>query len=118
MNYNEYLNDTNPQIAIDMDSLGTIKLELFPTIAPISVENFLSLVDSSFYDGIIFHRVIKGFMIQGGDPLGTGYGGSSSFMPMFTNQMFAKFAGSYFTTNLAPEGVISVKLRVALALQS
>jgi len=78
MNYNEYLNETNPQIEIDMDSLGIITLELFPSVAPISVENFLNLVESSFYDGIIFHRVIKGFMIQGGDPQGNGYGGSKS----------------------------------------
>ena len=78
MNYTEYLNETNPQIEIDMDKLGTITLELFPSIAPISVENFLNLVSSSFYDGIIFHRVIKGFMIQGGDPLGSGFGGSKT----------------------------------------
>ena len=76
MKYNEYLNETNPQIQIDMGELGTIDLELFPSVAPITVDNFLKLVDTSFYDGLIFHRVIKGFMIQGGDPLGTGMGGS------------------------------------------
>jgi len=78
MKYNELLNDTNPQIKIDMGELGVMTLELFPSIAPITVENFLNLVDSSFYDGLIFHRVIKGFMIQGGDPQGTGYGGSKN----------------------------------------
>lgn len=78
MKYNELLNDTNPQIEIDMGNLGIMTLELFPSIAPITVENFLTLVDSSFYDGLIFHRVIKGFMIQGGDPQGTGYGGSKN----------------------------------------
>ena len=75
MKYNEYLNETNPQVLIDMGDLGEITVELFPSIAPITVDNFLSLVNEAFYDGIIFHRVIKGFMIQGGDPLGTGYGG-------------------------------------------
>ena len=78
MKFNEYLNDINPQVLIDMGDLGEITVELFPIVAPITVDNFLSLVKSSFYDGIIFHRVIKGFMIQGGDPQGTGYGGSKN----------------------------------------
>lgn len=76
MNYQEYLNDTNPRVSIDMGTLGVIEVELFPSVAPITVANFLDLVDHSFYDGIIFHRVIKGFMIQGGDPNGIGTGGS------------------------------------------
>ncbi len=76
MNYQEYLNETNPVVAIDMGAIGVMELELFPAVAPITVENFLSLVDKSFYDGIIFHRVIEGFMIQGGDPNGIGTGGS------------------------------------------
>ena len=78
MKYSEFLNDTNPQVEIDMGSLGVITVELFPSVAPITVENFLSLVESKFYDGLIFHRVIKGFMIQGGDPQGTGMGGSKN----------------------------------------
>ena len=73
MLYNEYLNDTNPRVQIDMGEYGVMDLELFPSVAPITVENFLSLVDRKFYDGIIFHRVIPGFMIQGGDPEGMGY---------------------------------------------
>lgn len=76
MNYQEYLNETNPVVSIDMGAIGVMELELFPSVAPITVENFLSLVDKSFYDGIIFHRVIEGFMIQGGDPNGIGTGGS------------------------------------------
>ena len=56
-------------------SLGTIKLELYPDKAPVTVENFLGYVDEGFYDGTVFHRVIPNFMIQGGDPLGTGTGG-------------------------------------------
>lgn len=59
-----------------MENGKEIKLELYPEKAPITVENFLELVKSGFYDGLIFHRVIKGFMIQGGDPEGTGYGGA------------------------------------------
>lgn len=78
MKYNTYLNEENPQVLIDMGELGEITIELFPNVAPITVENFLNLVNDSFYDGIIFHRVIKGFMIQGGDPQGTGYGGSKN----------------------------------------
>ncbi|MBR6289708.1 MAG: peptidylprolyl isomerase, partial [Acholeplasmatales bacterium] len=76
MNAKELLNDKNPQVVIET-SMGEIKLELFPELAPITVENFLNLVDEKFYDGIIFHRVIRDFMIQGGDPKGIGVGGSS-----------------------------------------
>lgn len=78
MKYNEYLNEQNPQIKMEIENIGDITLELFPNVAPITVENFLSLVNSSFYDGLIFHRVIKGFMIQGGDPQGNGMGGSKN----------------------------------------
>ena len=72
----ELLNDKNPVVLIDVDGFGEIEVELFPNIAPITVKNFLSLVDKKFYDGIIFHRIISGFMIQGGDPKGIGIGGS------------------------------------------
>ena len=58
-----------------MENGDVIKAELYPDIAPISVNNFISLIRKGFYDGLIFHRVIKGFMIQGGDPEGTGMGG-------------------------------------------
>ncbi|MBQ2546610.1 MAG: peptidylprolyl isomerase [Clostridia bacterium] len=63
-------------IQIEMENGGIIQLELYPDKAPITVENFVSLVNEKFYDGLIFHRVIKDFMIQGGDPEGTGFGGS------------------------------------------
>ncbi len=66
---------SNPIVTIEMEHGGVIKLELYPEIAPESVRNFISLVKNGFYDGLIFHRVISGFMIQGGDPLGTGMGG-------------------------------------------
>ena len=63
-------------IKIEMQNGGIIKLELDAKAAPITVANFEKLVSEGFYDGLIFHRVISGFMIQGGDPMGTGYGGS------------------------------------------
>lgn len=65
----------NPIITITMENNDIIKAELYPEIAPISVNNFISLIKKNFYDGLIFHRVIKGFMIQGGCPDGTGMGG-------------------------------------------
>lgn len=67
----------NPVITFET-SLGTIKVELYPEIAPITVSNFVNLVSKGFYDGLIFHRVIEGFMIQGGCPQGTGTGGSGT----------------------------------------
>lgn len=63
-------------VTIEVENYGTIKLELYHDIAPITVENFVSLVEEGFYDGLTFHRIIYGFMIQGGDPLGNGTGGS------------------------------------------
>ena len=74
--YTEFLNETNPQIKIIMENGHEMVLELFPECAPITVKNMLSLIDNQFYDNLIFHRVIKDFMIQGGDPTGTGMGGS------------------------------------------
>ena len=65
----------NPVVTFEMESGKIFKAELYPEIAPNTVRNFLSLVGKGFYDGLIFHRVIAGFMIQGGDPTGTGMGG-------------------------------------------
>ena len=65
----------NPIVTITMKTGDVIKLELYPEIAPISVNNFISLINKKFYDGLTFHRVINGFMIQGGCPNGTGMGG-------------------------------------------
>ena len=65
----------NPVVTITMENGGVIKAELYPEFAPNTVNNFLSLASKGFYDGLIFHRVIAGFMIQGGDPQGTGMGG-------------------------------------------
>ena len=63
-------------VVIEMENGARIELELYPDVAPITVKNFEKLVSEGFYDGLIFHRVIKGFMIQGGDPLGNGMGGA------------------------------------------
>ena len=65
----------NPIVTFEMENGDVFKAELYPEIAPNTVNNFISLVNKNFYDGIIFHRVIRGFMIQGGDPTGTGMGG-------------------------------------------
>ena len=65
----------NPIVTIEMENGGKIVAELYPEIAPESVRNFISLANQGFYNGLIFHRVISGFMIQGGDPQGTGMGG-------------------------------------------
>lgn len=66
---------SNPIVTIEMENGDIIKAELYPDVAPNTVNNFISLVKNKFYDGIIFHRVIRGFMIQGGDPQGIGIGG-------------------------------------------
>ena len=65
----------NPIVTIEMENGGIIKAELYPAKAPNTVNNFISLINHGFYDGVIFHRVIEGFMIQGGDPQGIGIGG-------------------------------------------
>lgn len=65
----------NPVVTFTMQDGKIIKAELYPEVAPNTVNNFISLVSKNFYDGLIFHRIIKGFMLQGGDPTGTGMGG-------------------------------------------
>lgn len=65
----------NPIVTITMENGDVIKAELYPEIAPNTVNNFISLINHNFYDGVCFHRVIKGFMLQGGDPDGNGTGG-------------------------------------------
>lgn len=69
------MSDKNPVVTIEMQNNDLIKIELYPEIAPNTVANFISLVNKGFYNGLIFHRVINGFMIQGGCPEGTGMGG-------------------------------------------
>ncbi len=80
---------SNPIVTIEMENGDLIKAELYPEIAPNTVNNFVSLVNKGFYDGLIFHRVIPGFMIQGGDPLGKGIGGPGySIKGEFTSNRF------------------------------
>ncbi len=67
--------EKNPIVSLEIQDRGTIKIELYPNIAPNTVNNFIQLVEDGFYDGLIFHRVIPGFMIQGGCPNGNGRGG-------------------------------------------
>ena len=92
----------NPIVTIEVEDGGVIRLELYPDIAPITVDNFVSLVKKGFYDGLIFHRVISGFMIQGGDPKGTGMGG-----PGYTIK--GEFRANGVVNNIKHErGVISM----------
>ena len=69
------MENKNPIVTFEMENGDVFKAELYPEIAPNTVRNFISLINHNFYDGVIFHRVIKGFMIQGGDPEGIGIGG-------------------------------------------
>jgi len=72
---------SNPIVTFEMENGKTFKAELYPDKAPNTVNNFISLVKEGYYDGLIFHRVIAGFMIQGGDPMGTGIGGPGYHIP-------------------------------------
>ena len=92
----------NPIVTITMENGDVIRAELYPEIAPNSVNNFISLIKKGFYDGLIFHRVINGFMIQGGCPNGTGMGG-----PGYSNK--GEFSGNHFKNDLKhTEGVLSM----------
>lgn len=95
-------NSQNPIVTFTMENGDVIKAELYPEIAPTSVNNFISLIQKNFYDGLIFHRVINGFMIQGGDPEGTGMGG-----PGYSIR--GEFSQNGFTNDLKHmEGVLSM----------
>lgn len=92
----------NPVVTFTMENGDIMKAELYPDIAPVSVNNFISLIQKNFYDGLIFHRVIRGFMIQGGDPQGTGMGG-----PGYSIK--GEFAANGFQNDLKhTEGVLSM----------
>ncbi len=92
----------NPIVTIEMEHGNKIKIELYPEIAPNTVRNFISLIQSGFYNGTIFHRVIPEFMIQGGDPEGTGMGG-----PGYSIK--GEFSSNGFENNLKHDrGVISM----------
>ena len=92
----------NPIVTIEMENGGKIAIELYPEIAPNTVNNFISLINKGFYDGLIFHRVIPGFMIQGGCPMGLGMGGPDYHIP-------GEFAMNGFRNDLEHDrGVISM----------
>ncbi len=92
----------NPIVTITMENGDTIKAELYPDIAPNTVKNFISLIKKKYYDGLIFHRVINGFMIQGGCPQGTGMGGPGYSIP-------GEFSSNGFENNLKhTAGVLSM----------
>ncbi len=92
----------NPIVTITMENGDVMKAELYPEIAPNTVNNFISLIKKGYYDGIIFHRVIRGFMLQGGDPEGTGMGG-----PGYSIK--GEFSSNGFTNNLKHDpGVLSM----------
>lgn len=92
----------NPIVTFTMENGDVFKAELYPDVAPQSVNNFISLINKNFYDGLIFHRVIKGFMIQGGDPEGTGMGG-----PGYSIK--GEFSSNGFKNDLKhTEGVLSM----------
>ena len=92
----------NPIVTIEMENGDIMKAELYPEIAPNTVNNFISLVKQGYYDGIIFHRVMRGFMIQGGDPQGTGVGG-----PGYSIK--GEFSGNGFKNDLKhTPGVLSM----------
>lgn len=92
----------NPVVTITMENGDVMKAELYPDIAPITVNNFISLIKKGYYDGLIFHRVINGFMIQGGCPDGTGMGG-----PGYSIR--GEFSSNGYENNLKhTEGVLSM----------
>ena len=98
---------SNPIVTIEMENGDIIKAELYPEIAPNTVNNFISLIKKNYYDGIIFHRVISGFMIQGGDPTGTGMGG-----PGYTIK--GEFTANGFKNDLKHDrGVLSMARTMA-----
>ena len=93
---------SNPVVTFEMENGGVFKAELYPEVAPNTVNNFVSLVKKGFYDGLIFHRVISGFMIQGGDPKGVGIGGPGYCIK-------GEFTANGFANNLSHDkGVLSM----------
>ena len=95
----------NPIVTIEMESGAVMSGELYPELAPNTVNNFIALANSGFYDGVVFHRVIPGFMIQGGDPEGTGMGGESIWGRPFEDEFdveLRNFRGALSMANAGP----------------
>ena len=98
----EVSEETTNYVGIELENGSTVKVELYPDTAPVTVENFKNLVAKGFYDGLTFHRVIDGFMIQGGDPKGDGTGGAA-------NKIFGEFLKNGFNNELThTAGVLSM----------
>ena len=94
----------NPIVTITMKDGGVIKCELYPEVAPESVNNFINLINKHFYDGLIFHRVIRGFMIQGGCPDGTGMGGPGyTIKDEFSSKLLHDGPGVLSMANAGPD---------------
>lgn len=103
MNNNEEIK--NPIVTMKVKDYGIVKIELYPEIAPNTVKNFISLINEKYYDGLTFHRIVDGFMIQGGDKAGTGYGETDFTIP-------GEFSVNNFANNLThAKGVISMARR-------
>lgn len=107
VNYPQLTNEVleNEKAVLMQTTLGDIKIKLFPEIAPKTVENFLTHAENGYYEGIIFHRVIKDFMIQGGDPTGTGMGGESIWGAPFEDEFSLNafnFRGALSMANAGP----------------
>lgn len=93
LSINLYANENNPHVILETTQ-GAIEIELYPQVAPLAVENFLTHAKNGYYNGLTFHRIIKNFMIQGGDPTGSGRGGESiwnkPFKDEFTDKLFER----------------------------
>ena len=97
------VNEKNPLVTVHTNQ-GDFTLELFPEVAPKTVENFLTHAKNGYYDGVIFHRVIEDFMIQGGDPTGTGMGGESIYGRTFEDEFSREAFNLYGTLSMANAG--------------
>ena len=97
------VNENNPLVTVHTN-LGEFTLELFPEVAPKTVENFVTHAKNGYYDGVIFHRVIEDFMIQGGDPTGTGMGGESIYGRTFEDEFSREAFNLYGTLSMANAG--------------
>jgi len=97
------VNESNPLVTVHTN-LGDFTLELFPEVAPKTVENFVTHAKNGYYNGVIFHRVIEDFMIQGGDPTGTGMGGESIYGRTFEDEFSREAFNLYGTLSMANAG--------------
>lgn len=97
------VNENNPLVTVHTN-LGDFTLELYPEVAPKTVENFVTHAKNGYYDGVIFHRVIEDFMIQGGDPTGTGMGGESIYGRTFEDEFSREAFNLYGTLSMANAG--------------